>query len=96
MADKTRGTDSVGRREFLIRCTKAGVSLAAAGALAHGFYDPLGLSGHKELDVLPPLPDFFIPEMKNKMAIVRGADRVETIRVSAENETRNPEHRLLV
>ena len=82
MADKTQGTDSVGRREFLIRCTKAGLSLAAAEALAYRFYDPLGPSGRIELDVLPPLPDFSVPEMKNKMAIVRGADRVETIRVA--------------
>jgi uncharacterized protein (DUF362 family) len=82
VADKTQETDSVGRREFLIRCTKAGLSFAAAGALAYGFYDPLGPSGRKELDVLPPLPDFSIPEMKNKMAIVRGPDRVETTRVA--------------
>ena len=30
MANKTQNSDSVGRREFLIRCTKAGLSLAAA------------------------------------------------------------------
>lgn len=84
MANKTQNLDSVERREFLIRCTKAGLSLAAAGALAYRFYDPVGPSGHQEVEVLPSLPDYSVPEMGNRMAIVRGTDRVKTIRLAFE------------
>ncbi len=82
MANKTQRTNSVGRREFLIRCTKAGLSLAVAGALAYRFYDPVGPSGRDESDVLSSLPDFSVPEMKNKMAVVKGMDRAETVRLA--------------
>ncbi len=85
MANKTQNSDSVGRREFLTRCTKAGLSLAATGALAYHFYDPLGPSGRQEVDVLPGLPDYSVPEMGNRMAIVRGTDRAKTIQLAFES-----------
>jgi uncharacterized protein (DUF362 family) len=56
--------------------------LAAAGALAYRFQDPVGPSGMDVSDVLSALPDFSIPEMKNKMAVVKGTDRVETVRLA--------------
>ena len=84
MANKTQNSDSVGRREFLIRCTNAGLSLAAAGALAYWFYDPVGPSGRQEVEVLPGLPDYSIPEMGKRMAIVRGTDRAKTIQLAFE------------
>ena len=79
MANKTQNPDSVDRREFLIRCSKTGLSLAVAGALAYRFYDPVGPSGRQEMEVLPRLPDYSVPEMGNRMAIVRGTDREKTI-----------------
>lgn len=82
MANKARTPDSVGRREFLTRCTKAGLSLAAAGALAYWFYDPVGPSGRQKVEVLSGLPDYSIPEMENRMAIVRGTDRAKTIQLA--------------
>jgi uncharacterized protein (DUF362 family) len=84
LANKTQNSDSVGRREFLTRCTKAGLSLAVGGALASRFYDPVGPSGRQEVDVLHGLPDYSVPEMGNRMAIVRGTDRAKTIRLAFE------------
>ena len=84
MASKTQNSDSVGRREFLIRCSKAGLSLAAAGVLAYRFYDPVGPSGRRNVEVLPGLPDYSVPDMGNRMAIVRGTDRAKTIRLAFE------------
>ena len=52
------------------------------GALAYGFYDPVGPSGREEVDVLPGLPDFSVPEMGSKMAVVKGTDRAKTIRLA--------------
>jgi uncharacterized protein (DUF362 family) len=84
VSSKTQNSDSVGRREFLIRCTKAGLSLAVAGALAHHFYDPVGPSGRQELEVLSSLPDYSVPEMGNRMAVVKGTDRSKTIQLAFE------------
>jgi uncharacterized protein (DUF362 family) len=82
--NKTREDDSLGRREFLIRCTKAGLSLAAAGGAAYWFYDPVGPSGREEDGIVSFLPDFSVPEMGGRMAVVRGMDRIKTIQLAFE------------
>ena len=80
--NKTQENDSVDRREFLVRCTKAGISLAVVGGVAYWFYDPVAPSGRVETGVLTGLPDFSVPEMGSRMAIVKGGDRVKTIQLA--------------
>ena len=69
---------TINRRQFIGRCTRAGLSVAAAGALGIGFYDgkaPPALSDAKET---VQIPDFSIPEMRGKICIARGTDRTDT------------------
>ena len=79
---------TINRRQFIGRCTRAGLSVAAAGALGIGFYDdktPPALSDAKET---VQIPDFSIPEMRGKICIARGAaqgmDRAGTVRQAFE------------
>jgi len=48
MTDQTIHSQAT-RREFMIRCAKAGISVAAACGMGYGFYDALG---PKPLDTL--------------------------------------------
>ena len=69
---------AISRRRFITRVTKAGISVAAAGALGYAFYDgtgPSGSAGDQEVNV----PDFSMPEISARMAIVKGPDRKDTI-----------------
>jgi uncharacterized protein (DUF362 family) len=52
--------------------------------LAYWFYDPVGPSGRQEVEVLSDLPDYSVPEMGDRMAIVRGTDRAKTIQLAFE------------
>lgn len=70
--------ERIGRRRFIKRMTKAGISVAAAGALGYAFYDTEGPSGSLEKATVL-LPDFSVPEAGARIAIVRGADRKGTI-----------------
>jgi uncharacterized protein (DUF362 family) len=70
--------DTINRRGFIKRMTKAGVSVAGACALGYIFYDkagPSGTSGESEVSI----PDFSMHEIGAKMAIVKGVDRRETV-----------------
>ena len=66
------------RRKFIKRLTKAGISIAGACALGYIFYDPVGPSGSLE-ESLVSIPDFSMPQAGKKMAVVKGADRRETL-----------------
>lgn len=79
---KTQENDSLDRREFLTRCTKAGLSLAVVGGVAYWFYDPAAPSGQEEIGILYGLPDFSVSEMGSRMAVVRGTNRVKTIQLA--------------
>ena len=68
------------RRDFLIRATKAGLSIAAAGSLAYWFYDRKGPGGRPVISSGVSLADFSIPDRKPQMSIVRGSDRSATVR----------------
>jgi uncharacterized protein (DUF362 family) len=71
-------TDSINRRKFITRMTRAGISVAGACALGYAFYDKTGPSGSLE-EALVSVPDFSIPGAGKKMAIVKGSDRKETL-----------------
>ena len=70
------------RRQFLNRLTKAGISITAACAAGFWFYDPnppaLLKAEHSNLILL----DFSIHTLGQKMSIVRGEDRVATLRMA--------------
>jgi len=67
------------RRQFLLRCTKAGLSVAAACSMGYCLYEPSdpGASDKKEGNVT--LPDYSVPEKKGQIAIATGKDRIKTV-----------------
>ncbi|BBO70787.1 hypothetical protein DSCA_47170 [Desulfosarcina alkanivorans] len=70
---------TINRREFIGRCTRAGLSVAAAGALGIGFYDaraPEMVPGDRSS---VQIPDFSIAEGKGRLCIARGADRAAAV-----------------
>lgn len=70
--------DEISRRRFITRMTKAGACIAGACALGYGFYDSAGPSGSSDEEEVF-VPDFSMPEAGARMAIVKGADRKETV-----------------
>jgi len=78
MSPAINNEDKISRRFFFKRLTKAGVSIAAACSLGYLCYDPTGPTGTLK-HALVSVPDFSMPQLGDKMAIVRGASRAETI-----------------
>ncbi|MFO7714430.1 DUF362 domain-containing protein [Desulfosarcina sp.] len=92
---------TIDRREFLARCVRAGLSVAAAGALAIGFYDRKGPDGVSDAGALVRIPDFSISGMKGKLCIARGTDRAATVKqafaaLGGMNEFVKPGERVLL
>jgi uncharacterized protein (DUF362 family) len=74
-----------GRREFLARAGKAGISLAAAGLAAGLLYDKNGPSGGVDTDSLVSLPDFSTTPVDGQtLSIVQGTDRKTTVNKAIE------------
>ena len=73
-------TDHLNRRDFLIRSTKAGLSVAAACAVGYGFYDTQGPDQSRSVRSGVTLADFSIPGQRPVMSIVRAADRAEAVK----------------
>jgi uncharacterized protein (DUF362 family) len=71
---------SIDRREFLSRCSRAGLSAAAAGILGLGFYDPRGPDIASEPAASVKIPDYSNAAMRKKICIARGSDRASTVR----------------
>ena len=71
---------SMNRREFIGRCTRAGLSVAAAGALGIGLYRRQPPSGVQEATVSLQIPDFSVAEMTPTLCIARGNDRSTAVR----------------
>jgi hypothetical protein len=70
----------IGRRQFLSRAGKAGISIAAAGAASYLLYDRAGPKPDVSTQKLVTLPDFSVPaEASQTMSIVTGADRPKTV-----------------
>jgi len=68
------------RRQFLGRVTKAGISIAAAGAVSYALYDPDGPKPGVKAEELMTLPDFSVPhEAGRTISIVTGAERKATV-----------------
>ncbi len=72
---------NLGRRQFLTRAGKAGISIAAAGTLSFSLYDREGPSRYsaKSKDLVT-LPDFSVPHKAgDTISIVEGPDRKQTV-----------------
>ena len=70
--------DNIDRRRFIKRMTKAGVSIAGACALGYFFHDPAGPTGLSEQSLVS-VPDFSMPQVGDRMSIIRGSSRTETL-----------------
>jgi len=68
------------RREFLGRAAKASATIAATCSFAYWLYEgaPPGPSQKGHAPVV--LPDFSIPDLRGRMGIVTGRDRIQTLR----------------
>lgn len=71
---------SIDRREFLGRCTRAGLSVAAAGVLGLGFYDATGPGRNTDATEAVQIPDFSGSGTSRKICIARGTDRTAAVR----------------
>lgn len=70
---------ALNRREFLGRCTRAGLSVAAAAALGIGFYDAKGPDGVADTGAALRIPDFSLALLQGRICIARGTDRARTV-----------------
>jgi len=70
----------INRRKFLSRSAKAGLSIAAACSLGYGFYDPVGPVKYKNDHAVANFPDFSTPTIGDRFCVVKGKDRIKTIR----------------
>jgi uncharacterized protein (DUF362 family) len=75
-------SNGLNRRQFLDRLAKAGISISAACAAGLWFHDAKGPTLSKNDPSNLILPDFSIAALGQKMSIVRGEDRVATLRMA--------------
>ncbi len=82
MAEQNDG--QLGRRRFLARSVKAGLSIAAAGLVSYKLYDAVGPK-NGQTEELVTLPDFSVLKIPGKqMSITEGPDRVKTVNKAIE------------
>ena len=80
-----RNQSKMGRREFLARAGKAGISIAAAGAISYKLYDRQGPEISVDTESLVTLPDFSTPYKAGQtISVVKGPDRVKTVNKAIE------------
>ncbi len=78
--DEQNDKKPVGRREFLKRAGKAGISIAAAGTVSYLLYDATGPGPYRPAEALVTLPDFSVKQQPGRtMSIVKGPDRVKAV-----------------
>lgn len=75
-----QSSEQFDRRNFLARVGKAGVSIAAAGAVSYLLYDNKGPMGGVKTEELVTLRDFSVPVVQGQtISIVKGPNRVDTV-----------------
>ncbi|MEW5910708.1 MAG: DUF362 domain-containing protein, partial [Thermodesulfobacteriota bacterium] len=67
------------RRQFLLRCTKAGLSVAAACTAGYFLYESSDPKPSDKTEGNVILPDYSIPGKKGRMAVATGKDRIQTL-----------------
>lgn len=80
--DLDPNSNGLNRRQFLDRLAKAAISITAVCAAGFWFHDSKGptLSKNDQSNLI--LPDFSIDTLGQKISIVRGKDRVATLRMA--------------
>ncbi len=74
-----QNVQNFGRRQFLARSGKAGISIAAAGLISYQLYDRYGPTTGVDAESLVTLPDFSVPhKLGQTLSIVKGPDRKAT------------------
>jgi uncharacterized protein (DUF362 family) len=74
--------DHLSRRQFITRSTKAGVSILAACSIGYWFYDSAGPDRISANSTALQMPDFSMPQLGQRMSIVRGSRRTETLELA--------------
>ncbi len=67
------------RRQFMVRSAKAGASILAACSISYWFYDRSGPGRSEESVAGVQIPDFSMPQLGQRMSIVRGSSRSATL-----------------
>ncbi|MBW2406128.1 MAG: DUF362 domain-containing protein, partial [Deltaproteobacteria bacterium] len=75
-------SNGLNRRQFLNRLTKAGIAVSAACVAGFWFHDSKGPASSKNKPSNLVLPDFSINALGQKMSVVRGENRVATLRMA--------------
>jgi uncharacterized protein (DUF362 family) len=75
-------TSVLNRRQFLVRSAKAGISIAAVSTAGFWFHDAKGPDRPVEQHSDIRLPDYSVEDLGAKMSVVRGQDRVATLRLA--------------
>ncbi|MBA7643763.1 hypothetical protein ES703_51496 [subsurface metagenome] len=80
-----RNPSKTGRREFLARAGKAGISIAGCGVVSYLLYDATGPRPGVKAESLVTLPDFSTPYKAGQtISVVKGPDRVKTVNKAIE------------
>jgi uncharacterized protein (DUF362 family) len=74
--------DHLSRRQFMTRSAKAGASILAACSISYWFYDSAGPARSAQDATAVQLPDFSMPQLGQRMSIVRGSSRSETLELA--------------
>ena len=69
----------INRRQFITRSAKAGASILATGSISYWFYDSIGPMHSAQEVTGVKIPDFSIPELGQRMSIIHGSNRSETL-----------------
>jgi len=75
-----RNDKNFGRRQFLARASKAGISIAACGAVSYLLYDATGPKRGGDAKELVTVPDFSVPHRAGQtISVVKGPDRDKSV-----------------
>ena len=72
----------INRRQFMARSAKAGASVLAACSIGYWFYNSIGPAGSTQDVASVKIPDFSIPRLGQRMSIVRGGVRSESLELA--------------
>ena len=80
MSEQTTGR-AMTRRMFMARTGKAGLAVLGTAGLGLGLYDAKGPASPDSVasSKLVSLPDFSLPNLAGKMAIIKGSDRAKSL-----------------
>lgn len=73
------GVKQSGRRDFLIRASKAGLLVLSSSLTGYLFYNRGSLSSDSSKIETVRIPDFSVRDAGNGMAVVNGGDRIKTV-----------------